>query len=84
MFHLYPQQTKKGRSLRKNDELSQEKKAELKRLTGKMMWASTQTQPNVAFDVCRMSNAEKFPKVKLLFKANKTKHYKHWNQGQVA
>ena len=35
------------------------------------MWVSTQTQPNVSFDVGWMSNTGNFPKVKLLFKANK-------------
>ena len=35
-----------------------------------MMWVSTQIRPDVAFDVCRMSNYGKFPKVKLLFEAN--------------
>ena len=43
---------KKGRSLiKKNYGLSQEEKTELKRLTGQMMWASTQTRPDIAFDV---------------------------------
>ena len=36
-----------------------------------MTWVSTQTQPDVTFDVCRMSYTGKFPEVKLLFKANK-------------
>ncbi|GAB1607311.1 hypothetical protein Ahia01_001014600, partial [Argonauta hians] len=40
------QRFKKGRSLRKNDELSQEEKTDLKRLTGQMMWVSTQTRPD--------------------------------------
>ena len=69
---------KKDRSLRKNDQLCQEK-TELKKLTGQMMWVSTQTQPHVAFDVCRMSNTGKFPKVKILFKANKAlQKFKSW------
>ena len=58
---------KKGSSLRKNKE-----KTELRRLTGQMIWLSTQTQPDVAFDVCQMSNTGKFPKVKFFFKVNKT------------
>ena len=36
-----------------------------------MMWVSTQTQPDVAFDVCQMNNSGKFPNMKLLFEANK-------------
>ena len=69
---ISPIDIKKGRSLRKNDELSQEEKTELKRLTGQMMWVSTQTRPDVSFDVCQMSNTGKSPKVKLLFEANKS------------
>ena len=38
-----------------------------------MRWVSTQTQPDVTFDVCQMSNSRKFPKVKLLFMANKAR-----------
>ena len=68
---ISPIDVKKLRSLRKNDKLSQEQKIELKRLTGQMMWVSTQTQTEVVFDVCWMSNTRKFLKVKLFFKANK-------------
>ena len=59
--HLYASFTfpiviKKGTSLRKNDELSQEEKTVLKRLTGPIMWVATQTPLEVSFDVCRISN----------------------------
>ena len=68
---ISPIDIKKGRSLKKDDKLSQEEKIELKRLTGQMMWVSTQIWPDIAFDVCQMSNSGKFPKVKLLIKVNK-------------
>ena len=55
----------------KNDQLSKEK-TELKRLTGQIMWVSSQTQSHVVFDVCWMINTGKFPKGKLLSEANKT------------
>ena len=49
---ISPINIKKIRSLRKkNDNLNQEEKTELKRLTGQMMWVSTQTWLDVAFDV---------------------------------
>lgn len=67
---ISPIDIKKGRSLRKNDELSRDEKTELKRLTGQMMWVSTQTRPDGL--MCRMSNIGKSPKVKLLFEANKS------------
>ena len=38
---ISPKDIKKGSSLRKIDELSQEEKKELKRPTGEMMWIST-------------------------------------------
>ena len=47
------------------------RRRQLKRLIGQMMLVSTQTQPDVAFNACWMSNTGKFPKVKLLFEANK-------------
>ena len=71
MLHLYLQYIKKGKSLGKNDELSQGE-TDLKRLTGQTMWIATQIWPNVSFYECRISNTGKSPKVKLLFKANKT------------
>ena len=46
-------------------------KTELKRLMSQMVWVSTQTRPDVAFDMCWISNTRKFPKVKLLSEANK-------------
>lgn len=68
---ISPIEISKGRILRKNDELNEEEKHELKRLAGQMMWVSTQTRPDIAFDVCKMSNTGKHPKVKALFEANK-------------
>ena len=34
-----------------------------------MMWVATQTQPDVSFDKCRMSNTRKSLTVKLLFES---------------
>ena len=49
----------------------QEEKTESKRLTDQIMWLSTQTWLDVAFDMCQLSTTGKFPKVKLLFESNK-------------
>ena len=62
---------KKERLMRKNDELNDIEKSELKRLSGQMLWVTTQTRPDLAFDVGKISNAGKHPKVKLLSEANK-------------
>ena len=35
------------------------------------MWVANQTWPDVSFNVCRMSNTEKYLKVRLLFETNK-------------
>lgn len=37
-----------------------------------MIWTTPQTRPDVSFNVCRMSNIGKHPKVKMLFEANKS------------
>ena len=63
---ISPIDIKKGKSLRKNDELSQEEKTDLKWLTNQMTWL------DVSFDVCMMSNTGNSIKVKLLFEANKS------------
>ena len=36
-----------------------------------MIQLSIHTHQNVSFDVCKVSNTEKHPKMKMLFKANK-------------
>ena len=62
----------KSRSSRKNDELSTEEKTSLKKLAGKLLWVSTNTRPDIAFDVCKVSNPGKSPKVNAIIEANNT------------
>ena len=69
---ILPVKISRERAMRKNDELSKDEIADLKRLAGQMMWVSTQTRPDVAFDVCTMSNCGKHAKVKTVLDANKT------------
>ena len=40
---------------RKNDSLSKDKVKELRSLVGQLAWASNQTRPDIAFDVCQLS-----------------------------
>lgn len=69
---IAPINISKERSRRKNDELNKDEKKELKRLSGQMMWVSSQTRPDISFDVCKISNVGKHPKVQILADANKS------------
>ena len=44
----------------------------MKSLAGQLLWVSTQTRPDIAYDVCKISNPGKQPQVKSLIFANKT------------
>ena len=54
-----------------DSELTDEEKAELKSLSGKMIWAASQTRPDVAYETCVMANAGQHPTVKMIKEANK-------------
>ena len=69
---ISPIEISKSRALRKDDELSKEEKKEMRRLSGQMNWVASQTRPDVSYDVCRISNIGKHPKVKMLIEANKS------------
>ena len=61
---------KQNRGYKKADELNEEEKAELKRLSGQMMWETSQTRPDLSFRTCIMSYAGKQPTVKTIHEAN--------------
>ena len=50
--------------------LTLKEKGELKRLSGQM-WVTSQTRPDMSFEICVMSNMGKNPTVKMLQGANK-------------
>ena len=62
---------KKNCGYKKADELNEEEKAELKRLSGQMMWVTSQTRPDLSFETCIMSNAGNHLTVKTIHEANK-------------
>ena len=61
---------KQNGGYKKADELNEEK-AELKHLSGQMMWIISRTHPDLSFETCIMSNAGKHPTVKTIHEANK-------------
>ena len=63
---------KQNHGYKKADELSEEEKAKLKRLSGQMFWVTSQTRPDLSFETCIMSNAGKHSTVKTIHEANKT------------
>ena len=55
----------------KSSELSEKEKTEYKSLVGQLNWISTQTRPDIAFDVCEMSTLLKKATVSDLIRLNK-------------
>ena len=60
-----------NRSSMNNVELSHDEKSELKRLSGQMLWVSSQTRPDLSYETCVMSNMGKHPTVMKVHEANK-------------
>ena len=67
------EQIKISKARRENPDslLTEEEKSELKQLAGQMIWASSQTRPDVAYEVCQMSNTGKNPTVRMISEANR-------------
>lgn len=51
----------------KNEELTMEEKADLKRVTGQMLCNTSQIRPNLCYEACIMINISKQPKIKMRF-----------------
>ena len=68
---LEPINISPSRNKAKQDDLSHEERVELRRLSGQMLWVTSQTRPDLSFETCMMSNTGKHPKVSMLFEANK-------------
>ena len=68
---LVPINISQSRHKMKLDDLTQEERAELRRLSGQMLWVTSQTRPDLSYETCVISNVGKNPKVALLFEANK-------------
>ena len=60
-----------GRASHKGDLLTVHEKAQLRFIAGQLLWATTQTRPDCAFDSCWVSNIGKNPTVQQLIDANK-------------
>jgi hypothetical protein len=56
---------------RQDSELTSDEKSQLKSLAGKMIWAASQTRPDVAYETCVMANTGQHPTVKMVRDANK-------------
>ena len=52
-------------------ELTEDERSQLKSLSGQMIWAASQTRPDVSYETCVMSNTGKHPTVKMIKDANK-------------
>ena len=59
------------RSKQKDEGLTTEELSQLRSLSGQLLWASTQTRPDVSFDACIVSNYGKTPTIRNVIAANK-------------
>ena len=60
-----------GRVSNANGVLNCDERKELKRLSGQMLWVTSQTRPDMSFETCMMSNMGKEPTVRKIIEANK-------------
>ena len=60
-----------GRRALKSDFCATAESSQFRRLVGKLNWVSTQTRPDISFDVCMLSSVMKKPQVSDLILANK-------------
>ena len=68
---IEPIEIKKHRSCLRDSELTREEKYDLRSLGGQLLWASTQTRPDLSFLACQLANVGRNPTVKQLHEANK-------------
>ena len=59
------------RALQKDAKLNEKEKKELRRISGQLLWLTSNSRPDSAFDSCWVSNYGKEPTVKHLITANK-------------
>ena len=68
---IMPINIEDSRKNMKNNSLTKEERDDLKRLSGQMLWVTSQTRPDQSFETCKMSNIGKDPKINILNLANK-------------
>ena len=68
---LVPIDISQSRHKEKHDDLTLKERVDLRRLSGQMLWITSQTRPDLSFETCMMSNTGKHPKVSMMFDANK-------------
>ena len=54
-----------------DSELSKDEVSKLRSISGQLLWATSQTRPDVAFEGCQVSNYGKHPTVRNILEANK-------------
>ena len=60
---LEPIKLSQIRSSQDNAELNSDERSELRRLSGQMLWVSSQTRPDISYETCLMSNTGKHPTI---------------------
>ena len=68
---ITPVSVPKNRYFMRKEELNSDEKSKLKRLSGQMLWVSSQTRPDLSFETCIMGNTGKGPTMNMIHEANK-------------
>ena len=68
---IEPIKLSKGRKECVDSQLTSDEKLEIKQLAGQVIWAASQTRPDVAYETCQMANTGKSPTVQMIIEANR-------------
>ena len=68
---ITPVSIHKERYSKRDEVLTSEEKTKLKKLSGQMLWVSSQTRPDLSYETCIMSNTGNKPTMKMIHDANK-------------
>ena len=68
---LKPVKLSTQRKAQKSEVLSSEERKMLRSISGQLLWVTSQTRPDVAYESCRVSNYGSSPTVRSLIEANK-------------
>ena len=68
---IQPIYLESDRTKETDSELSKDEVSELRSISGQLLWATSQTSPDVAFEGCQVGNYGKHPTVRNILEANK-------------
>ena len=80
---LVPIKITQERAFQKDDELTLDERADIRSFGGQMLWVTTQTCPDAAYDACWVANYGKHPTIRQILEANKALRKLQNNQMEI-